>query len=100
MRLPAMTASRVFTPAMARGRAPGTDALALMGAEGVNPAGLEDVLSGIANVGGAIASKLPCLALNCGLNVLSCIYCATNPVCWLTCAGPGAIQCISDCLSD
>jgi hypothetical protein len=97
MKLPLMTASRTVNPALAWTSYAGVGET--MGLEGLQPAGIEDLAAGIANVGGAILSKVPCLALSCGANVLSCIYCGTNPVCWLTCAGPGAIHCVSECLS-
>ncbi|HEX6750292.1 MAG TPA: hypothetical protein VF092_23565 [Longimicrobium sp.] len=40
---------------------------------------------------------LGCL-LGCGAGVLSCLVCGPNPACWLACAGPQAIGCITRCL--
>lgn len=83
MKLPLMTAARTVTPAL----------------EGLQLAAIGDLVTGIADFGNTVVSKIPCLAVNCGASVLSCIYCGTNPVCWLTCAGPGAVQCVSECLT-
>ncbi len=83
MKLPPMTATRTVRPAV----------------ESLQLAAIGDLAAGITSLGSAVVSKIPCLALNCGASVLSCIYCGTNPVCWLTCAGPGAVQCVSQCLA-
>ena len=40
---------------------------------------------------------ITCL-LGCGIGVLKCIPCGLNPGCWLKCAGPGAIGCVTGCL--
>lgn len=38
-----------------------------------------------------------CMVKCIGMQALGCAYCLTNPVCWATCAGPGAVGCISKC---
>lgn len=40
--------------------------------------------------------SMSCL-LGCGARALGCITCGTNIPCWVGCAGPGAVSCVSKC---
>jgi len=48
--------------------------------------------------GGSLEMSLSigCL-LGCGVKALGCITCGTSIPCWIGCAGPEAVKCVSGC---
>lgn len=44
-----------------------------------------------------MALSFTCL-LGCGAGVLKCITCGTNIPCWIGCAGPDVVSCVTKCL--
>lgn len=40
--------------------------------------------------------SIGCL-LGCGAKALSCITCGTNIPCWIGCAGPDVVNCVTGC---
>jgi hypothetical protein len=36
--------------------------------------------------------------LGCGVKALPCITCGTDIACWLECAGPSTVRCVTGCL--